>query len=164
MADQDLGNFADLANTKVGDVEPPKVIPAGHYQVLITGLWKPHTAKSKNQAMRFPFRPIQAGDDVDMEQLAEADGLPIKDSAGKEREFYYDFWMSPDARYRFTDFVKSMGISDQLNLIEAAQELSNSGKPFLLECRHEYPKDAGGNDDLTKPPYLRWDNPTAIEG
>jgi hypothetical protein len=164
MADQDLGNFADLANTKVGDVEAPKAAPTGHYKVLITGMWKPHKAKSGNQAMRFPFRPIEAGDDVDMELLDAAGGLPLKDGSGKEREFYYDFWMSPDARFRFTDFVKAMGISDQLNLIEAAQELANLGTPFLLEAKHEYPKDAGGNDDLTKQPFLRWDNPTALEG
>jgi hypothetical protein len=159
----DLGNFSELANVKVGDVEPPKVAPTGKYKVIFTGLMKPHKARSGNQAMRFPFKPIEAGPDVDVDQLEAAGGLPLKDGSGKDRDFFLDFWMSPDARYRFTDFGKAMGHSDQLNLLELAEALGTSGDPFYLELKHEYQKDAAGNDDLTKPPYMRWDNPTPIE-
>lgn len=161
MADA-MGNFAELANVRVADVEPPKVIPTGHYKCVFTGLMKPHKAKSGNQAMRFPFKPIEAGDDVNADELEAAGGLPVKTSDGKDRDFTLDFWMSPDARYRFTDFGKAMGHSDQLNLLELAEALGTGGEPFMLECRHEYPKDAAGNDDLTKPPFLRWDNPAAV--
>lgn len=144
---EELGNFADLANVKVGDVEAPKPIPNGHYKAIFTGPYKPHKAKSGNQAMRFPFKLVEAGDDVDAEELAAAGGLP-------QKEFTHDFWMSPDARYRFTDFGKAMGHSDQLNLLELAEALGTSGDPFMIEARQEQ-----NQNDPTKS-YTRFDNPT----
>ena len=113
--------------------------------------------------MRFPFRPIEAGKDVDAAALEEAGGLPLKDGSGKEREFYLDFWISPDARYRFANFAEGQGVSDALGMLDAAGELCTGGKPFMLELKHEWPKDAGGNADLTKPPFMRWDNPAPAE-
>jgi hypothetical protein len=143
----ELGNFADLANVRVGDVEPPKAIPPGHYKAIFTGLMKPHKAKSGNQAMRFPFKLIEAGDDVDPELLEAAGGLP-------DKEFSLDFWMSPDARYRFTDFGKAMGHSDDLNLIELAEALGTGGEPFMIECSLQ------DNEKDPSKPYTRFDNPT----
>jgi hypothetical protein len=141
-------DFSELANVKVGDVQAPKLIPVGHYQAVITGLMKPHAAKSGNTAMRFPFKLIAAGDDVDAEELQAAGGLP-------DRDFSIDFWMSPDARFRFTDFGKAMGHSDQLNLIELAEALATSNDLFMIEVKHE-----PDSRDASKI-YMRFDNPVA---
>lgn len=142
----ELGNFADLANVKVGEVEAPKPLPNGHYKAMFTGLMKPHKAKSGNQAMRFPFKLVEAGEDVDADELANAGGLP-------DKEFTYDFWMSPDARYRFTDFGKAMGHTDDLNLLELAEALATSGDPFLIEAKQE------PNQNDPSKFFTRFDNP-----
>jgi hypothetical protein len=144
-------NFADLAQVKAADVKPPVLLPEGRYTCTFSGPMKQHKAKSGNVAMRFPFKVAAAEGDVDQGELEAAGGIP-------DKEFSYDFWMSPDARYRFTDFAcKSQGLSDELNLIELAEGLISDGKPFSLQAKHE------PNEDPDKPPYLRWDNPTAAE-
>src|SRR5207253_10121319 len=82
--------------------------------------------KSGNIAMRFPCKVLGPGDDVDADEYRQAAG-------DKEPKFNMDFWMSPDARYRFTDFGKSMGASDDLNLLELAEFLVGEGnKPFTV--------------------------------
>lgn len=142
-------NFADLAQVKVGEVERPKPVPAGHYQAVITGPMTQHKAKSGNVAMRFPCKLVAPGDDVDAEALDAAGGLP-------DKGFNLDFWMSPDARYRFTDFTKALGISDDLNLLEAAEALVDLNEPFLIEAKQE------PSERDPEAVYMRYDNPTTV--
>jgi len=156
MAEQ-LGDFSSLANVKTSEVKPPPVLPIGRYQAVITGMWKEHKAKSGNKAMRFPFRLVAPGDTIDAQALEEAGGLP-------DREYTIDFWMSPDARFRFTDFGKAMNLDEgDPNLLELAERLAGCGTPFSIEVTHEPAKDAAGNDDLTRPPFMRFDNPIALD-
>lgn len=124
----DFGSFSDLASVKGNTVEKPKPLPAGHYSALITGPFKEHKAKTGNFAMRFPLKLVEAMSDVDQEAL-------LDDGAQKamQRDYSIDFWMSPDARWRFTEFAKGMGISDDLNLIEMAEELAGMNEPFVVE-------------------------------
>lgn len=154
----ELGNFADLANVKVGDVKPPIPGPVGHYKCLFTGPMKQHKAQSGNQAMRFPFKPVEPMSDVDPEAWAQFQ----QDGGFGDKQFTIDFWMSPDARYRFTNFGVAMGHSDQLNLLELAEALATAGEPFVLEMSHEPAKNKDGSIDDTRPPYMRWDNPTPV--
>lgn len=145
-------NFADLANVKASDVKPPVLVPEGRYIAQWSGPMKQHKAKSGNVAMRFPFK-VQGidGDSVDPSELEAAGGIP-------DKEYAFDFWMSPDARYRFTDFAcKSQGLSDDLTLVDLAEQLIADNKPFSIQAKHE------PNEDPDKPPYLRWDNPIAAE-
>jgi hypothetical protein len=144
------GNFADLANVKVGDVKPPATFPIGHYQAMFTGMMKQHNAKSGNAAMRFPMKLIAPLGDVDLNDM------PADAELGS-KEYNYDFWMSPDARYRFTDFGKAMGHSDDLSLLELAEAIATSGAPFSIELKHE------PNEDPTKPPFMRFDNPAPLD-
>lgn len=146
----DTVNFADLANVKVGEVEAPKPIPEGHYTAQITGPMTQHKAKSGNVAMRFPFKLVAPGDDVDADALEAAGGLP-------DKEFNLDFWMSPDARFRFTDFGKAMGATDDLNLLELAEWLVAEGKPFTIEAKQET------SDRDPNKTFTRFDNPAPAE-
>lgn len=140
--------FAELANTKVGEVERPKPLPEGHYQAVFSGKAKEHKAKSGNIALRFPFKLTAAEDDVDTEALEFAGGIP-------DKEYAVDFWMSPDARYRFTEFAKSMGVSEELNLIEAAEELAGSGQPFIIQATQ------GTSEKNPDAIFVNFDNPVA---
>jgi hypothetical protein len=144
-------NFAELAQVRVGEVERPKPVPEGHYSAVITGPMKEHKAKSGNLAMRFPFKLLGPGDDVDAGELENAGGIP-------DKEFTLDFWMSPDARFRFTDFAcKAQGLSDDLSLIELAEALISDNKPFLIQNN---PQQSEDNPEIW---YNRFDNPTAAE-
>ena len=143
--------FDELANVKAGDVKPPVNLPAGHYTLMVAGPATPHKAKSGNVALRFPVQIIEAGDDVDHEELAHAtsEGKPLS-----ERRINMDFWMSPDARYRFTDFCRSTGVFDEeLTIVQLAERLVEDKPQFTGELKYE-----DNADDPTKPPYARWDN------
>lgn len=141
--------FAELANVKVGEVERPKPIPVGHYSAQFTGPAKEHKARSGNVALRFPFKLTGALDDVDTDDLETAGGVP-------EKEFALDFWMSPDARYRFTEFAKAMGVSEELNLIEAAEAVIGAG-PFQIEAKQET------DEKDPEKVYTRFDNPAPLD-
>lgn len=149
-----MTSFADLAQTRIEDVERPKPMPEGHYQAMITGPAKEHKAKSGNLALRFPFKLVGPGEDIDAEALEAAGGI-----GDKERTI--DFWMSPDARWRFTEFVKALGGPTEGTIVEGAEWLAGSQTPFLIQCKQEL-----GGDDSTpadqRPIFSRFDNPTAI--
>lgn len=140
--------FAELANTKVGEVERPKPLPDGHYQAVFCGKAKEHKAKTGNIALRFPFKLTAAEDDVDTDALEAAGGIP-------DKEYTIDFWMSPDARWRFTEFAKGMGVNEELNLIEAAEELAGSGQPFIIQAKQE------ASESNAEAIFTRFDNPVA---
>lgn len=146
-----VGNFSDLAQIKANEVKKPSAHPPGHYTAQFTGPMTQNKAKSGNVSMRFPFKVVAAGDDVDADQLAAAGGLP-------DKTYHFDFWMSPDARYRFTDFAcKAQGLSDDLNLLELAEQLVAEGKPFSIENKPRTDE----NDPAVS--YNQWDNPAAAE-
>lgn len=145
--------FADLANFKAKDVKEPQPLPVGHYQAQFSGLMQEHKSSQKGTlAMRFPLTLLAPGDDVDQEELAASlDGKQLSD-----KKFTFDFWMSPGAMFRFTNFTKAMGLSDELNLLEQAEALGTGGEPFLIEVKHE-PR----QDDPTKMRMVL-DNPTPL--
>lgn len=145
-------NFSELGQVKANTVERPKPLPEGHYIAQFSGPMKEHkAAKSGNLAMRFPFKLVNATEDVDQDELAAAGGLP-------DKEFHIDFWMSPDARYRFTDFAcKAMGLSDDLNLIELAEKLIEENQPFSIQNKHR------PSEQDPETVFNDWQNPAAAE-
>jgi len=143
----DFGSFADLASISGNQVEKPKPLPEGQWSVLIKGPWKEHKAKSGNGAMRFPLSIVQPLSDIDADTLAAAE-------KATQRDYHIDFWMSPDARWRFTEFCAAMGIDQELNLLEMAEKLVESGTPFQVTAKHST-TDAG---DV----FCNLDNPAPI--
>lgn len=145
-------NFSDLGQIKANTVERPKALPEGRYIAQFSGPMKEHkAAKSGNLAMRFPFKLLGPGEGVDEEALAAAGGIP-------DKEFHIDFWMSPDARYRFTDFAtKAQGLSDDLTLTELAEELIRENKPFSIR---NTPRQS---EDDPEQWFNNWDSPAAAE-
>lgn len=147
----DYGNFGDLASVKGNTVEKPKNLPDGHYSVIITGPFKEHKAKTGNFAMRYPLKIVEALSDVDAEALQD-EGC----QKALQRDYSVDFWMSPDARWRFTEFCKAMGIDDQQDLLSMGEELVASNTPFMMQGKNE-----ADSNDPTKV-FFRLDNPAPI--
>lgn len=142
-------NWGDLANTRVGDVERPPLKPAGHYTAIIKGRGEASNSKKKGTLMiTFPITVQEPMDDVDAEELADAGGCPFDGQV--------TFFLTPNSLYRFTEFGKGLGASDDLNVMELAEWLADSGEPFVVEARHET---SDNNPDRT---FMRLDNPTPL--
>lgn len=150
-------NFSDLSNVKLKDATPPPLIPEGWYQGQITGLMKQRNAKSGNLGLEFPFILAAALDDVDAEALEAAGGLPKK-------TFSYTWWMSEEARFRFADFGRSLGKSDDLGIVELAEEIGSEMPVFKVQVKHEQRQDKNGqalfNPDGTPSMRTVFDNAT----
>lgn len=154
-----MGLFDDLASVKAADVKEPVSMPAGKFRILHIGLAKEHQNKDKtNSALRFPFRLIEALEDVDPEQLAAS----LNGKSLSDKEITYDFWMSESARFMFTNYAKSQGLSDQMTLLEMAEELGTSSKSAIIENQPEPMQDKNGQPILNEDgsPKLRtnWRN------
>jgi hypothetical protein len=145
-----LANFSELASVKGNQVEKPKPAPIGHYSAMFAGPVVRKDAKSGNFGMEFPIKLTEAHDDVDAELLAAT-------NKWNEKTLKIVFWMSEDARWRFTEFAKAVGIDvDDLNLVEIAEKLLEEKPPFMVEIKHRQDE----NDPTTF--YAEVQNPSAL--
>lgn len=118
-------NWGDLANTRVGEIEPPKSIPDGHYSALIVGSGKTdNVGQNKTLALTYPIRLNEPMEDVDKEAFAASDGFSDK--------YELTFYLTPKSLYRFTEFGKAMGGSDDMNVQELAEFLATCGEEFVV--------------------------------
>ena len=144
MSEEKL-NWSDLANTKTGDVERPPLRPIGHYVGVFSG--KAETGESSKKGTLYATFPVQiqeALEDVDADQLAEAGGANFKSE--------YTFWLSPKALWMITEFGKSMGASDELNVMELIEWLGDTGEAIVFQGTHE------PNDRNPDRPFFRLQN------
>lgn len=138
-------NWNDLADTRVGEVEPPKGLPDGHYAAIITGAGKTdNVGQNKTLLINFPVRLNEPMDDVDSQAFADSDGLE-----GREDEL--TFWLTPKSLYRFTEFGKALGASDEMSIPELAEYLATCGEQFVVEGKNATSKNGK--------PYFSIDNP-----
>lgn len=144
-------NWEDLAQTKGSEVEAPKSLPVGHYQVVITGQpEQKNSAKKNTPYLHFPVVLQEAMDDVDAEELAAAGGLA--DLGTK----YLDFYMTEKTLYDFTNFCERMGINSELHVLEMASELADSQEPFIVPVTHE------PNERNPERPYVNFGRPMTL--
>jgi hypothetical protein len=142
-------NWNDLAGTRVGEVEPPKHIPGGHYMSLIVGAGKvENKGKNKTLVITYPIKLTEPLEDVDMEAFQASDGF--KDG------YDLSFWLTPASLYRFTEFGKALGASDDLSVPEMAEYLATCGEAFVIQAKQE------ADEKNPKRIYLRFDNPTSL--
>lgn len=151
----DFGSFSDLASIKGNTVAKPKSLPGNNtpYSVMITGPFKEHKAKSGNFAMRFPLKIIECLEGEAADEIANDELL----QKAMQRDYYIDFWMSPDARWRFTEFAKAMGVDSEQDLLSMAEDLVKMGEPFLLIGTKQ------DNEKDPENPYFRLDNPAPLD-
>lgn len=134
MSDQEVLNWNDLANTRVGEVEPPKGIPDGHYSAIITGAAKvDNVGQKKTLCATFPCRLNEPMSDVDAEAFAASDGF-------KKDGYELQFYLTPASLYRFTEFGKAMGGSDDMSVQELAEYLASCGNEFVVTAKQQQSK------------------------
>lgn len=138
-------DWNELANTNIADVERPPVRPAGHYSAIISGIGEQGASSKKGTLfIKFPIQVQEALEDVDAAELAASGGANFKSDL--------TFYLTQNSLYRFTEFGKGMGASDDLNVLELAEWLASCGEPFVVEGRHEI---SDKNPDQT---FFRTDN------
>jgi hypothetical protein len=121
-------NWSDLANTRVGEVEPPKQIPPGHYSAVITGPAKiDNVGQNKTLCATFPIRLNEPMSDVDADEFDASDGF-------SKNGYELTFYLTPASLYRFTEFVKALDGSDDMTVQEGAEHLATCGEEFVVEA------------------------------
>lgn len=139
-----ISSFAELANTTLADAKPLPLLPEGIYRGKIVGMWKEHKS-ANNLAAEYPLRITAPGDDIDLEALQAAGGIP-------DKSYPYRFWMSENARFMFGNFARSCGYSDDLGLMESLNMIGTDMPDVLVEYKHEDMQDKQGKplvDDST---------------
>jgi hypothetical protein len=96
--------FESILDTPADAVERPKPLPTGTYTAIVQGLpVHGESSKKKTPFVQFTYAITDAGEDVDLDELAEMGGIADKTM----KDTYYT---TADALFRLTDALENMGI------------------------------------------------------
>lgn len=96
--------FASILDKPVEEIEAPKPLPVGTYVAVVQG--PPEhgkSAKKETPFVRFTYKILQAGEDVDTEELEAFGELGEKTM----KDTYY---LTDEAGYRLKDTLANMGL------------------------------------------------------
>lgn len=123
------GNFEDILNTPMSDVEKPKPRPVGTYVGVVTKA--PEIKKigqKETLAAIFEIKLLQPGADVAIDQLQEAGGIG-------ERTVRLTQFLTADALWRLKSFLEALGIQDDGRPIGAYLP-ETVGRQALYKIKH----------------------------
>lgn len=124
-----MANLDHLLGKKVNEVEKPKSFPIGHYIWTLTAFEIMESSKKKTPGIEYKVKMIEPMDDVDEDELAL-----VKNPREKEKKL--TFWLTEDSLWRFTDFLETLGVSDEDKTLEELIPETVSCQ-FLAAIRHE---------------------------
>lgn len=128
MSDTEFGSFEDLASIKGNEVEKPQPLPAGHYTAKFTGSYQQHKSPKKGTlAARYEVVLLEGHDDVDLSGFTG--------DLNKPRN--YDFWLSPNALFMFTDFAEALGLDMEMSIPELIEAMAAYDGTFVAVVEHE---------------------------
>lgn len=131
-------SFESILDQKADEVERPKPLPAGTYDVLVKGMPEHgQSSKQRTPFVRFTYVLQAAGEDVDEgdldELLTNSKGEKVALSERSIRDTYYT---TPDALFRLTDCLEAMGIDLTDKTVRAAlDETPNQSLRILVGHR-----------------------------
>jgi hypothetical protein len=105
-------SFESILDTPANEVERPKPMPVGTYDVVVRGLYEEgESSQKKTPFARFTYTFVAAGEDVDEEELAAI----LTDKNGQvhpisEKTIKDTYYTTPDAIFRLTATLENMGI------------------------------------------------------
>ena len=88
-------------------------------------------------------------DDVDADEFQASDGFNAKG-------YNLDFWLTPASLYRFTEFGKAMGGTDDMTVLELAEYLATCGEALVVAVGHR------PDEKNPERVYLDIDNPVPL--
>lgn len=132
MADK---NFASILDRPAADFEAPPTLPQGTYLFATHGMPEHgESSQKKTKQLTFLCNVIQAGEDVDPEELA-AFG-PV---TGKQMKAV--FYLTESAAFMLREFLTALGL-DEAEYESMGQMIDDTpGKQFLGTVTHEGTKD-----------------------
>lgn len=126
-------SFSDILNQNMDEVEAPKPLPMGTYLATVVKFEnKEAVGKNNNPACEVFFKPIQAL------EVSDPAALP---KGWNEREIRNTFWITPEALYRWKNFVKACGINPEGMKFGETQALIRNAQVVISIVHTPNPKD-----------------------
>lgn len=130
-------NLADILDRPSSDIEGPKPPPVGSYLMTNTGIPRlDKTPKTGTQFYEFIFRPLQAMEDVDEQDLLAY--LTKPDGSTKalaDTEFKHRFYLTENSAFMFKNWLNDLEIGDgSMSLRQRAEE--SPGAQFIAHIKH----------------------------
>lgn len=124
-----MPEFASILDMPAADISRPAPAPAGSYLCVVNGLPRfDKSTKKQTEYAEFSLKPLQAGEEVDKDEL-EAWG-PLSD-----KEFKHTFYITERSVYRLKEFmVNDLGIEEEGSL--RAMIDSTPGCQCLVHIKH----------------------------
>jgi len=134
-----MPNFSDILDKPAsGDTRPPP-IPVGTYLAIVRGLPEYfESAKKKTPGARFTLELLQAGEDVDPDELEAMGGI-------QNKTLRHDIWLTDESLWRGREFCEHCGV-DVENLSRGQAFEACNGAQVMVEIRHEPAQD--GSDAI----------------
>lgn len=104
-------SFKDLIAKPAEEFKQPETLPAGTYTFMVSSHKFGESQKKKTPFVGYELTPMSPEADVDQEALAKYGSL-------QKRKLPLDFYLTEDAIYRLTDFMKKLGMNVKLPLAE----------------------------------------------
>jgi hypothetical protein len=99
-------NLSSILDRPSEDAERPKPLPQGSYTCVVQS-WEDGTStKKQTPFIRFILKPIDAGEDVNAEELEQAGGLG-------ERTISTTYYLTNNSEYRLREFLDHCGIDSK---------------------------------------------------
>jgi len=112
-------NFGALLDTAPSEVERPKPMPEGSYLWVVQGLPEfGKSSKKQTEFVAFTLKCLQAGPDVDLDELEEMGGIADKTTKAT-------FYITETALYRLKEFLEHCGVEEGTSLRAMIEETMN---------------------------------------
>lgn len=128
-------NFGALLDKPGSEIERPKPLPQGSYVAMVQGLPRfDKSAKKQTEFVEFTLKLVEAGEDVDADELKEMGGLvdkTIKDT----------YYITEGSLWRLKDFLANCDLDADGD--ESLRELleETPGKTIGIFIKHEASQD-----------------------
>lgn len=96
-------DFNALLSRPADSFKEPPTWPAGTYHGVVAKYEYIKSVKKQTPGVRYSFNIHEAGEDVDAQEL---EGIELS-----KRQLHTDFYVTEDATYRLTNFLKSCGVN-----------------------------------------------------
>lgn len=98
-----MSDLDSLLNTSTSDIKAPQGLPAGSYKLRVGQHSFDESSQKKTPFVEFACTPVEAGEDVDEEELEEI-------SNWREKTIKARFYLSPNAQFMLVNFLKACGV------------------------------------------------------
>jgi hypothetical protein len=121
-------DFSALLSTPMDDIKRPPPLPAGNYLGRVTKYEFLESTEKKTPFVRYSVSVESAGSDIDPADLTDIDL--------SKKQLRSDFYLTPDALYRLTEFLEGLGIEKTgRTLAEAIPEAIGISVAFTVTQR-----------------------------